>query len=80
MAKKIQSNIWGMLTSFRSASSALYGYYMPKLRAHVHVRFTRADRGAKQSKLHRAAPNAARPDATRTQPTYTAATGPSDQP
>ncbi len=44
MAKKIQSNICGMLKSFRSAASAIYGCHTPKLRAHVHVWFTRAGR------------------------------------
>ncbi len=42
MAKKIQSNICGMLKFFRSAASAIYGYHTPKLRVHVHVRFIRA--------------------------------------
>jgi len=47
MAKKIQSNICGMLKSFRSAASAIYGCHTPKLRAHVHVCFTRAGRRAR---------------------------------
>jgi len=47
MAKKIQSNICGMLKSFRSAASAIYGCHTPKLRAHVHVCFTRMGRRAR---------------------------------
>jgi len=47
MAKKIQSNICGMLKSFRSAASALYGCHTPKLQAHVHVCFTRVGRRAR---------------------------------
>jgi len=47
MAKKIQSNICGMLKSFRSAASAIYGRHTPKLRAHLHVWFTRAGRRAR---------------------------------
>ena len=37
IAKKIQSNICGMLKSFRSGASAIYGCHTPKLRTHVHV-------------------------------------------
>jgi len=44
IAKKIQSNICGMLKSFRSAASAIYGCHTPKLRARVHVWFSRAGR------------------------------------
>jgi len=46
MAKKIQSNICGMLKSFCSAASAIYGCHTPKLQAHVHVWFTRLGRRA----------------------------------
>ena len=52
MAKKIQSNICGMVMSFYtvasagSAALAVNGRQMPQLPAHVHVGFTRVGRCA----------------------------------
>ena len=40
IAKKIQSNICGILKFFRSTMSATYGCHTPELRAYVHIRLT----------------------------------------
>ncbi len=40
MAKKIQSNICGMVKSFRSSTFASYGCHIPKFRAEPEVRNT----------------------------------------
>ena len=41
IAKKIQSNICGILNFFRSAMSATYGCHTPELQTYVHIRLTR---------------------------------------